>query len=82
MQWYLERTPVHIGDAINKTLEIVEKDQDPFYGIPSGFMSLDRLPLIRHWRLLRRIRIRSTESRPDSCLWIDLPKVGNRESLL
>ena len=43
MQWYLERTPVHIGDAINKTLEIVEKDQDPFYGIPSGFVSLDRL---------------------------------------
>ena len=43
MQWYLESTPVHIGDAINKTLEIVEKDQDPFYGIPSGFVSLDRL---------------------------------------
>lgn len=33
---------VHICDAINRTLEIVERDQDPFYGIPSGFMSLDR----------------------------------------
>lgn len=39
----MECETVHIGDAINRTLEIVERDQDPFYGIPSGFMSLDRV---------------------------------------
>ena len=39
----MECVPVHIGDAINKALEIVERNQDPFYGIPSGFMSLDRV---------------------------------------
>ena len=39
----MECETVNIGDAINRTLEIVERDQDPFYGIPSGFMSLDRV---------------------------------------
>ena len=39
----MECETVHIGDAINRTLEIVERDQDPFYGIPSGFMSLERV---------------------------------------
>ena len=39
----MECETVHIGDAINRTLEIVERDQYPFNGIPSGFKSLDRV---------------------------------------
>ena len=39
----LRRGPIHIGEAINQTLELVEKDQNPFSGIPSGFIVLDRI---------------------------------------
>lgn len=35
--------PLHIGDAINRSLEIVEKGQAGVFGIPSGFPSLDRI---------------------------------------
>ena len=39
----MESGTIKIGDAINSTLEIVEKDQNAFFGIPSGYKSLDRL---------------------------------------
>lgn len=35
--------PVHIGDAINRSLELAGKYQEGVYGIPSGFPSLDRI---------------------------------------
>ena len=35
--------PVSIGDAINRSLELVEKDQCLPYGIPAGYPSLDRI---------------------------------------
>ena len=35
--------PTQIGDAITRTLDILEKQQDFHFGIPSGFPSLDRL---------------------------------------
>lgn len=34
--------PVHIGDAINRTMDIIEKGQILCFGIPSGFPLLDR----------------------------------------
>lgn len=34
---------ISIGDAINRTLELVEKRQELSFGIPAGFPSLDRL---------------------------------------
>ena len=41
-QIHLER-PLHIGDAINRTLELVEKIQTGVVGIPSGYPSIDRI---------------------------------------
>lgn len=35
--------PVHIGDAINRTLDLLEKDKAGVVGIPSGYPSLDRI---------------------------------------
>lgn len=35
--------PVSIGDAINRSLELAEKDQSIPTGIPSGYPSLDRI---------------------------------------
>ncbi len=35
--------PVSIGDAINRSLELAEKDQSLPTGIPSGYPSLDRI---------------------------------------
>ncbi len=34
---------IQIGDAINQTMELVEKRQGLSFGIPAGFPSLDRL---------------------------------------
>lgn len=34
---------IHIGEAINRSLEIAEKDQAGVFGIPSGYPSLDRI---------------------------------------
>ena len=41
-QLHLEH-PIHIGDAINRTLELVEKAQTGVLGIPSGYPSIDRI---------------------------------------
>ena len=41
-QIHLEH-PVHIGDAINRTLELVEKIQTGVVGVPSGYPSIDRI---------------------------------------
>lgn len=40
--------PVKVGDAINLSLELAEREQNPVSGIPSGFPCLDRLT--RGWR--------------------------------
>ena len=42
MKLHLEH-PIHIGDAINRTLELVEKAQTGVVGIPSGYPSIDRI---------------------------------------
>ena len=34
---------IHIGEAINRSLEMAEKDQAGVFGIPSGYPSLDRI---------------------------------------